>query len=132
MSDEFSDEELSDTPDEQLHSDKIFDENDHEVPDEHGSEKGQDADASDHENAQEIPPEELVSLQKIPVDVQVEVANIRMTMDKLLSLSPGNMLDLNIHPEQNAYLVVNGKRIGRGQLMQIGETLGIKIVKIGS
>ncbi|GAB4185609.1 MAG: hypothetical protein Tsb0015_02670 [Simkaniaceae bacterium] len=86
----------------------------------------------EEDSAKQVPPEEIVSPGNIPVHLHIEIAKVSMSMDKLLSLKPGNLLDLHVHPEQHAYLTVNGKKIGRGQLMQIGETIGIKILEIGS
>jgi flagellar motor switch protein FliN len=48
-----------------------------------------------------------------------------------MELQPGNMLEVDLHPENGVDLVVNGKRIGKGELLRVGETLGVRILDIG-
>jgi len=61
----------------------------------------------------------------------IEIGQIQMTMEKLLLLEPGNVLDLNINPENGVDLVVNGKRIGKAELVRLGESIGIRILELG-
>jgi flagellar motor switch protein FliN len=69
-------------------------------------------------------------VDEIPLPVVIEVGRIQMSVKKLLELQPGNMLELDIHPESGVDLVVNGKRIARGELLKIGESLGIRISEL--
>lgn len=83
------------------------------------------------------PPPEPVEEKKpfspedIPLTVVVEVGRLKMSVGKLMELQPGNMLDLNVHPENGVDLVVNGKRIAKAELLLIGETLGVRVLDIG-
>lgn len=72
-----------------------------------------------------------ISSRDINVSLIVEIGQVKMTMDKLLSLEPGNMLDLNIRPEDGVNLVVNGKTIGKGELIRIGDSIGVRILDLG-
>lgn len=86
------------------------------------------------EEAPEEKPDLLNSLSsplEIPFPIVVEVDRIKMSLGKLLELVPGNILDLSVHPEQGVYLTVHGKKIARGELVKIGEALGVKIVELG-
>lgn len=78
-----------------------------------------------------IPPEEGLSLavKELPLYVTVELARLRMTVDQLMKLSPGNFLELPIHPEQDVVLTVNGQKVGRAELVYLGEQLGIRILE---
>ncbi len=67
----------------------------------------------------------------LPVKMVVEVGRIQLSVQKLMELQPGNILDLNIHPENGVDLVVNGRCIGKGELLKAGETLGVRILDIG-
>jgi len=69
--------------------------------------------------------------QDIPLNIVVEVGRLQMPIKTLMELKPGNLLNLNIHPESGVDLIVNGCRIGKGELLQIGETLGIRILELG-
>lgn len=77
------------------------------------------------------PEEESVSLKDLPLSVTVEIARLKMTLDQLMHLKPGNTLELPIHPEQSVSLTVNGEKVGRGELVHLGETLGLRILEIG-
>lgn len=71
-----------------------------------------------------------LSVDEIPLNVVIEVGRIQMSVKKLLELQPGNMLDLDIHPESGVDMVINGKRIARGELLKIGDSLGIRILEL--
>lgn len=71
-----------------------------------------------------------LTVDEIPLPVVIEVGRIQMSVKKLLELQPGNMLELDIHPESGVDMVVNGKRIARGELLKIGESLGIRISEL--
>ena len=75
--------------------------------------------------------EKMLSSQEIPITLTVEVAKLQMNVAKLLQLKPGNTLELNMRPEQGVALTVNGKRIAKGELVKLGESLGVKILQIG-
>ena len=70
-------------------------------------------------------------MANIPISLKVEVGQVRMTLAKLMELQAGATLDLNVDPEEGVDLVVNGKCIGRGELLRLGETLGVRILEIG-
>lgn len=71
-----------------------------------------------------------LTLADIPVTVTVELAEITFTADKLLELQPGNVIDLETKGSM-AHLTVNNKILGKGEIIKIGDTLGVRIVEIG-
>lgn len=71
-----------------------------------------------------------LSVDEIPLPVVIEVGRIKMSVKKLLELQPGNMLELDIHPESGVDMVVNGKRVARGELLRIGDTLGLRVTEL--
>ena len=75
--------------------------------------------------------EEAVAIKDLPIYVTVEVARLKITLDKLMNLTPGNMLELPIHPDQGVSLTVGGQKVGRAELIHLGESLGIRILEIG-
>ena len=75
-------------------------------------------------------PEELISTKKVPISLVVEVGKIQITLDKLLKLKPGNIIDLSVQPEFSVNLVANNSPVARGQLIQIGDVIGVKITEI--
>lgn len=79
--------------------------------------------------SQTLPPESLTPPLQISFPVVVEVAQITMSLEKLLQLTPGNILDLTVKPNQGVYLTVHGKKIAKGELIKVGEVLGVKIIE---
>lgn len=67
-------------------------------------------------------------VENLPVHLTVEVGRVRMSLKELRQLAPGNLLELGVNPEQGVDLLVNGKKMGRGELIRMGETLGIRIL----
>ena len=80
---------------------------------------------------EEAADEPTTQLQNLPVTIVVEAARYKITLDKLMNLQPGNILDLAVHPERGVDLTVNGEIFAKAELMQIGDSLGVKITKIG-
>lgn len=74
---------------------------------------------------------EVVAIKELPIFINVEIARLKMTLDKLMHIQPGNTLELPIHPEQSVSLLVNGQKVGRAELVHLGETLGLRILEIG-
>lgn len=88
-------------------------------------------DQTPDETPQPPPEKKVFSPKDIPLSIVVEVGRLQMSIRKVMELQPGNMLELNIHPENGVDLVVNGKRIAKGELLLIGETLGVRVLEIG-
>ena len=74
---------------------------------------------------------DIISTKNIPVVLTVEVGQLNMSLDRVLELKPGNVLDLFIHVDQPLDVKMNGKRIAKAELVKIGELLGIKILRMG-
>lgn len=73
---------------------------------------------------------EVVALKELPLYVTVEIARLKMTLDQLMNLTPGNTLELPIHPDQGVSLTINGQKVGRAELVYLGEQLGLRILEI--
>lgn len=72
-----------------------------------------------------------LNVQNLPVNVVVEIGRIEMTIQKLIELQPGSMLDLNISPEDGVDLTINGQIVAKGELLKIGDSLGVRILDKG-
>ena len=69
-----------------------------------------------------------IAIGDIPLNVVVEVGRVQISVQKLMDLEPGNLLELNIHPENGVDLVVNGLIVAKGELLKIGDALGVRIL----
>ncbi|MCY3975473.1 MAG: type III secretion system cytoplasmic ring protein SctQ [Simkaniaceae bacterium] len=79
----------------------------------------------------ESPEKGLISPDRVPVTLSVEVARMQMNLDALLRLKPGGTLDLKVYPEEEVRLVAGGKCVAKGRLVRLGKTIGVKITRTG-
>jgi len=75
--------------------------------------------------------EEALSSKEIPLTISVEVAKFTLPLRQLLELKPGNTLELSVHPEQGVKLTISGKLLAHGELVKMGDLLGVKILQVG-
>ncbi|MCP5507017.1 MAG: type III secretion system cytoplasmic ring protein SctQ [Chlamydiales bacterium] len=73
--------------------------------------------------------QEMINPEEFPLTINVEIGRLQVTLKKLMELQPGNMIELSARPEDGVDLIVNGKRIARGELLRIGDTLGVRITE---
>lgn len=61
----------------------------------------------------------------------VETTPLALPLEKLISLSPDAPLELSIHPEQGVDLISKERKVAKGELIKLGEMIGVKILQIG-
>lgn len=71
-----------------------------------------------------------INANEIPLDIVVEVGRFKITVQKLSELKPGDILDLNFRPEEGVNLIANGHFIAKGELLKIGDLIGVRILDI--
>lgn len=74
---------------------------------------------------------EVISPEKIPVSVVIELGRVTMPVEMLLKLEAGNFIETEIDPKNGVDLTINGQIVGRGELVRIGETIGVRILDLG-
>lgn len=74
--------------------------------------------------------EAIRHVDDIPLTISIEVGRLEMTVKKLSDLQPGNLLELDPNPENDVDLVINGSRVGRGELLRIGENLAVRVLEL--
>lgn len=80
---------------------------------------------------QEVKEFPTASLENMPITIVVEAARFKINLEKLMSMQPGNLIDLAIHPDTYVNLSVNGQKIATAELVNLGETLGVRILDLG-
>lgn len=126
MEHNFPEDEHSDTPHEEEGYEVPSSDRDKEIPEE-TNDKDLWSPEAYHEDV-----EKMVSVQVVPLTLSVEVARLKMNLDKLLQLKPGNLIELPVRPEQGVDIVLNGKKVAKGELIKLGEAIGVKILQIGN
>jgi flagellar motor switch protein FliN/FliY len=112
---------------EEPHEEEFFSEEEDVSNEEHVGEDKEESPTSVEHSAME----KMISANEIPVTVAVEVARVRMNLEKLIELQPGNVLELGVMPDVGVDLTINGKKVARGELVKLGEVLGVKILNLG-
>ena len=74
--------------------------------------------------------EEPMEIKELSLNVTVELARLKTTLGELLKYAPGTTLELPIHADQSVTLTVNGEKVGKAELVQLGENIGIRILEI--
>ncbi len=72
----------------------------------------------------------LKMILDIPVDVHVEVGSTMVTVQDILRLGSGSIIELDRVAGQPADIIVNGKLIGQGDIVVVNENFGIRITKL--
>jgi flagellar motor switch protein FliN len=72
----------------------------------------------------------LDSLLDVPIDISVEIGRTKMSIGELLSLSKGSIVELKKTAGDAVDIYVNGKLLGKGELVVVNERLGVRVAKI--
>ena len=70
------------------------------------------------------------TIDEIPFTLVIEAARLPLTLDKLMQLQKGNVLELPHSPESGVDIVVGGSCIARGELIKVGDRLAVRILDI--
>ena len=70
------------------------------------------------------------ALDALPIELVFELGRLTLTIGELRELTAGRSLELDRDLQAPVELVVNGKRIGRGELVQIENRLGVRVKEI--
>ncbi len=73
---------------------------------------------------------DLGRLAGVPVELAVEIGRTSMTIGEALGLGPGSIVSLNRMAGEPVDLLVNGKRIARGEVVVIDEEFGLRITEV--
>src|SRR5262249_2373484 len=69
-------------------------------------------------------------LDDIPVKLLFELGRIELSLAQIKQLVPGALLALQRPLEDSVDILANGRCIGRGNLVQIGDSLGIRVTRL--
>ena len=78
----------------------------------------------------EVSTRRLDLLLDVPLEVTVELGRSRMTIQDLLALSPGAVIELDKIAGEPLDIVVNDRLIARGEAVVINDKFGIRITDI--
>ena len=71
-------------------------------------------------------------LLDIPLDISVELGRSRMSIQELLSLGPGSVIELDKLAGEPLDVMVNGRLVARGEAVVVNDKFGVRITDIVS
>src|SRR5919197_6647259 len=66
----------------------------------------------------------------LPVELAVEIGRTRMTIREMLAIAPGSIIALDRVAGEPVDLLVNGKKIARGEVVAIDEEFGLRVTEV--
>ncbi len=69
-------------------------------------------------------------LRDVEVELTLEIGRRRMKISEVVKLGPGRTVELDKVAGEPLELLVNGRLIGRGEAVVVGEHYGIRITEI--
>lgn len=93
--------------------------------------EGEDQIESEQEPIRLTPKEEFLSpISQAPIQIQLELGKVECNLQKLIELQPNDVLSLEKPLGQMIDLRVQGRLIGRGQIVKLGDQLGLRISEL--
>lgn len=74
----------------------------------------------------------LDMLLDVPLEVNVELGRTRMTIQDLLQLGPGSVVELDKVAGEALDILVNGRLVARGEAVVVNDKFGVRITDIVS
>jgi flagellar motor switch protein FliN len=74
----------------------------------------------------------LEMLLDVPLELSVEIGRTRMSIQELLSLGPGSVIELDKVAGEPLDILVNGRLVARGEAVVVNDKFGIRITDIVS
>lgn len=82
------------------------------------------------ENFMSESPVDTPNLDTLPVRLTCEMGKLEISLGELRALGEGSVLPIQRRPEQAVDLIVNGRCMGHGRLVMIGDSIGVQIERL--
>jgi type III secretion protein Q len=69
-------------------------------------------------------------LDDLPLRVVFEVGRLELSLGDLRQMAPGTVLPLGRPFDEALDIMANGRRIGRGEIVRIGDSLGVRVTRL--
>ena len=70
------------------------------------------------------------ALDDLPVQLACEFGRLELSLGELRTLDAGSVLPLKKPAQAAVAILVHGRRMGQGRLGEIGDSLGVQIVRL--
>jgi flagellar motor switch protein FliN/FliY len=79
-----------------------------------------------------VTPPNIQLLMDVPMEVTVELGRTTMKVEDILQLAPGKIVELECSASEPVNILVNGKLVGRGTVVVVEDSFGVRITDIFS
>ncbi len=76
-------------------------------------------------------PTDIDDILKIEVPVIVQISDHMLTLEEIMELTPGSIIELPKDAEDELDILVQNKSIGLGSAVKVGENFGIRVSYVG-
>ena len=83
-----------------------------------------------HESLSGIADSRLHLLSDVPVNLSIELGGTQILVRDLIRLRKGSVIELDRAVGELADILINGKRVARGEVVVVDDRLGIRLVEI--
>lgn len=73
---------------------------------------------------------EVTRIENVPLDISVVVGKTTMTIAEVLSMKPGQVVDLDRSAGAPVDILVNGKHIAAGEVVVLDQDYGVKVTRV--
>lgn len=88
------------------------------------------SDLSAHNMATGEPGQSLGILAHVETELSIVIGRSRRSIDELLRLGPGSVIELDHRPGEPVEILANGTVIARGDIVAVDRELGIRVTEI--
>lgn len=74
--------------------------------------------------------EKISRILDIPIEITAVLGRTKMSLNEILELGKGSLIELDTLENQEVEILVNGKKIAYGQVVIAQQNFGIKITSI--
>ena len=74
--------------------------------------------------------ENIDLIKDVPLEVTVELGRTTKSIKEILEFAPGTIVELNKIAGEAIDLLVNGRKIAKGEVVVIEESFGVRITEI--
>ncbi len=75
-------------------------------------------------------PRKMSAVERVTVEISVVLGRTEMPIRQLLKMGRGAVIDLDANHEDECWVFANGELIARGEIMMVGDKIGISITRM--
>lgn len=75
---------------------------------------------------------EISRILGISVPVSVALAQRELSIESILAIAPGTILEFDVPSSSELTLYVGNQPVGRGEAVKVGENFGLRLTRIGT